>query len=206
MVTQHGFHYTDPTMDGWIHYDPNRLEFSGIGPYVEEETEYLYDVYGYDINNNWSNTTFTIIVVPNAVCEQRDQVNMTCQLGSFCSFTILDDMFREEDQDSLTYELDSGIPAAWLQFSSYNHSFFGVPNEENYEGIMIFVEATDPLMASCVLDVEVKVGPAVSLGEEILWKVGVALCILIVVIMTIALVHCGKVGGKWDAIQTKFNA
>jgi len=81
-------------MHYWLHYDPNRLEFSGIGPIVDQEESFLYDVHGYDINNNWANTTFQINVVPNSVCEARDQYNFTCEYGNYCSFTILDDMFR----------------------------------------------------------------------------------------------------------------
>jgi len=68
MVTKQGYHYTDPTFDSFLQYDPYKYEFTGIGPEVNASTDYVYEVHGYDVNNNFVMTTFTITVVPNNVC------------------------------------------------------------------------------------------------------------------------------------------
>ena len=169
MVTQHGFHYTDPTMHPWLHYDPNRLEFTGIGPYVAEEESFLYDVYGYDINNNWANTTFSIHVTPNYVCEAKDQYNFTCEYGNYCTFTILNDFFTQEDQDHLIVAINNPITIDWLSYSTLNKSFHGNPPFTPLPPTQFTLTATDPFMASCELIVEMTMNFTGDDNDRILW-------------------------------------
>jgi len=73
-------------------------------------------------------TTFTIEVYPNTACVSKyDNLNITCQLGSFCSFTIQHDYFQETENEDLFYSLNEKSESEWLNWSDMNGTIFGLP-------------------------------------------------------------------------------
>lgn len=84
-----GYHYTDPKLPSWLHFDSHKFIFSGQPPVSTTEYNVTIEIHGVDKFGNVANTTFTIEVFPNTNCTSKyTQLNLTCNLNEFCSLTI----------------------------------------------------------------------------------------------------------------------
>ena len=101
MVQMDGSHHTDLTIPNWVKFDEMEMVFSGKAPDLDVTTNFTFLITGYDPNDSFANTTFTMEVVPNGVCSPRDTYYMDCTAETYCSHTVLQDHFTEPDQDPL---------------------------------------------------------------------------------------------------------
>ena len=81
-ATLPGYHYTDPHLPTWLHFDQENFTFTGIPPVTSTQYNFTLDIIGVDNFGNTVNTTLTIIVDPNAACTAKyDDLNITCKEG-----------------------------------------------------------------------------------------------------------------------------
>ncbi len=113
-------------------------------------------------------------------------------------------MFKEPDGDVLTFQLKSTTTYKWLQFSTFNASFFGFVNSTTNEPILMTLEARDPMMATCKIDIEFRVSTSSVNSSVWLWRIGIAVALVVGVAMAMMVIHCIFIGGKWQAILSKY--
>lgn len=109
-----GHHYTDPKLPSWLHFDAPNLMFSGQPPASTTEYNITLDIVGVDKFGNVANTTFTIEVFANTACTPKNsQINVTCTVGTYCSFTVQPDYFTEKENEALVYSLTKISNSSW---------------------------------------------------------------------------------------------
>ena len=102
-----------------------------MAPDEEEYFNLELEIYAVDPDMNYVKTTLLIEVYPNHHCEiMLDEAYriMNCTENQFCSFTILWDHVKDEDDDLLYFHSNIPLNHVWLKFSSLNKTLFGIPN------------------------------------------------------------------------------
>ena len=127
-ATLPGYHYTDPHLPSWLHFDPHTFKFTGQPPVTSTAYNLTLNIFGVDKFSNAANTTFTIEVYPNTNCTPKyAQINQTCKINEFCSLTIQPDYFIEVENEMLVYSLYNISNQTWAHLSDLNGTLYGVP-------------------------------------------------------------------------------
>ena len=164
-ATLPGYHYTDPHLPTWLHFDQENFTFTGIPPVTSTQYNFTLDIIGVDNFGNTVNTTLTIIVDPNAACTAKyDNLNITCKEGQFCSFTVIDDYFIEPNDEELVYSLDSVSNNSWSSWSDMNSTIFGVPSSSG--NITAVVRATDEAGLYCTTEILIQIDKSAGKWPE----------------------------------------
>jgi hypothetical protein len=128
-ATLPGYHYADPKLPSWLHFDPHNFYFSGQAPVTTSPYNLTLLIFGVDKFSNAANTTWTIEVYPNTNCTVKyPLVSSKCIINQFCSLTIQPDYFNETETEMLVYSLYSITNASWTHWSNINHTLYGVPS------------------------------------------------------------------------------
>lgn len=110
-----------------------------------DEPEYFnfeLEIYAVDPDFNVQKTTLLIEVYPNHACKvylDDDKRVLNCTEKEFCSFAILWDHVKDDDDDNLFFHSNIPLNHIWLKFSSLNKTIFGVPNLAKDLNATIFV-------------------------------------------------------------------
>ena len=167
-ATLPGFQYTDPHLPSWLHFDPHKFLFSGQPPVSSSAYNLTLNIYGIDQFGNMANTTFTIDVFPNTNCTAKyTQLNMTCNVGEFCSLTIQPDYFIEAESEYMTYSLYNISNTTWAHWSDLNYTLYGIPSKSG--NVTAVVQAKDVVGLTCLGNISVTVKDLSSSAELSLW-------------------------------------
>jgi hypothetical protein len=157
-ATLPGYHYTDPQLPSWLHFDPHNFLFSGQPPVSTTPYNLTVLLYGVDKFSNAANTSWTIEVFPNTNCTAKyPWVNITCSQNQFCALTIQPDYYNETETETLTYSLYSISNQTWAHWSDINGTLYGVP--PSAMNVTLVVMAKDVVGLTCMSNyaIEVKI-------------------------------------------------
>lgn len=110
---------------------------------------FTVELTGYDVYADYNKTSIVFFILPNTNCTANLNYTIDCIKDQYCSFTVLQSMFNELEEEELAFHLwdTTGTEDNWILYSDFNQTLYGVPRDVGHYNMT--VEAIDLAGLTC---------------------------------------------------------